>query len=316
MKYRDYYQTLGVDRNASQDEIKRAYRKLARQYHPDVSKAADAEEKFKAVGEAYEVLKDPEKRSAYDQFGSHWKEGQGFTPPPDWDSGFEFTGSGFGAGGASQFSDFFESLFGAAGQRGHWQEQPFRQHGFSQRGQDHHAKIIISLEESYSGSTREVELKTPTLDNQGRLVNKPHTLKVKIPPGITAGQRIRLTGQGSAGSGGGEAGDLYLEIAFSPHPNFRAEGRDIHYELKVAPWEAALGATIQIPTLGGSIDLKIPANSQSGKVLRLKGKGLPGKTPGNQLVTLKVVLPPAESDVARELYSKMASELAFNPRGD
>ena len=316
MKYRDYYQTLGVDRNASQDEIKRAYRKLARQYHPDVSKAADAEEKFKAVGEAYEVLKDPEKRSAYDQFGSHWKEGQGFTPPPDWDSGFEFTGSGFGAGGASQFSDFFESLFGAAGQRGHWQEQPFRQHGFSQRGQDHHAKIIISLEESYSGSTREVELKTPTLDNQGRLINKPHTLKVKIPPGITAGQRIRLTGQGSAGSGGGEAGDLYLEIAFSPHPNFRAEGRDIHYELKVAPWEAALGATIQIPTLGGSIDLKIPANSQSGKVLRLKGKGLPGKTPGNQLVTLKVVLPPAESDVARELYSKMASELAFNPRGD
>lgn len=316
MKYRDYYQTLGVDRNASQDEIKRAYRKLARQYHPDVSKAADAEEKFKAVGEAYEVLKDPEKRSAYDQFGSHWKEGQGFTPPPDWDSGFEFTGSGFGAGGASQFSDFFESLFGAAGQRGHWQEQPFRQHGFSQRGQDHHAKIIISLEESYSGSTREVELKTPTLDNQGRLINKPHTLKVKIPAGITAGQRIRLAGQGSAGSGGGEAGDLYLEIAFSPHPNFRAEGRDIHYELKVAPWEAALGATIQIPTLGGSIDLKIPANSQSGKVLRLKGKGLPGKTPGNQLVTLKVVLPPAESDVARELYSKMASELAFNPRGD
>lgn len=316
MKYRDYYQTLGVDRNASQDEIKRAYRKLARQYHPDVSKATDAEEKFKAVGEAYEVLKDPEKRSAYDQFGSHWKEGQGFTPPPDWDSGFEFTGSGFGASGASQFSDFFESLFGAAGQRGHWQEQPFRQHGFSQRGQDHHAKIIISLEESYSGSTREVELKTPTLDNQGRLINKPHTLKVKIPPGITAGQRIRLTGQGSAGSGGGEAGDLYLEIAFSPHPNFRAEGRDIHYELKVAPWEAALGATIQIPTLGGSIDLKIPANSQSGKVLRLKGKGLPGKTPGNQLVTLKVVLPPAESDVARELYSKMASELAFNPRGD
>ncbi|HAC34437.1 MAG TPA: cytochrome C biogenesis protein [Gammaproteobacteria bacterium] len=316
MKYRDYYQTLGVDRNASQDEIKRAYRKLARQYHPDVSKATDAEEKFKAVGEAYEVLKDPEKRSAYDQFGSHWKEGQGFTPPPDWDSGFEFTGSGFGAGGASQFSDFFESLFGAAGQRGHWQEQPFRQHGFSQRGQDHHAKITISLEESYSGSTREVELKTPTLDNQGRLINKPHTLKVKIPPGITAGQRIRLTGQGSAGSGGGEAGDLYLEIAFSPHPNFRAEGRDIHYELKVAPWEAALGATIQIPTLGGSIDLKIPANSQSGKVLRLKGKGLPGKTPGNQLVTLKVVLPPAESDVARELYSKMASELAFNPRGD
>ena len=315
MQYKDYYKTLGVERDATQEQIKRAYRKLARKYHPDVSKADDAEEQFKTVGEAYEVLKDPEKRSAYDQFGEHWKEGQGFAPPPDWDAGFEFSGAGFSPGQSdqrSQFSDFFESLFGqSADQHG---PGGYQQQGFNQRGDDHHAKIVISLQDSFKGATRTVTLSMPSLDSAGHLLNRPHNLRVKIPKGIKAGQRIRLAGQGSPAIGQAEPGDLYLEIQFDADPQFQAKGRDIHHQLPVTPWEAALGGTVPVPTLDGEVDLKVPPNSRSGQQMRLKGRGLPGSPPGDQYATLQVVLPPADSDQAREHYQQMADQLNFDPR--
>ena len=314
MRFKDYYETLGVSRDATQDEIKRAYRKLARKYHPDVSTEPDAEERFKEVGEAYEVLKDPEKRAAYDQLGSQYRAGQEFHPPPDWDTGFEFSGGGFTDADAAHFSDFFESLFGARG--------PFggaRAHAggraWQMRGEDHHARIRISLEDAYHGGTRAVQLRQPQLDDQGHVVVNTRTLNVKIPKGITAGQQIRLAGQGGPGSGGGQAGDLYLEIEFEPHPLYEVDGRDVYLHLPVAPWEAALGARIQVPTLGGKVDLKVPAGSQTGKKLRLKGRGLPGRTPGDQYVVLRIVTPPARTEAARQLYQRMANEMSwFNPR--
>jgi curved DNA-binding protein len=307
MEFKDYYQTLGVERSATQDDIKRAYRKLARKYHPDVSKAPDAEARFKEVGEAYEVLKDPEKRAAYDQFGNRWRDGQEFRPPPDWDAGFEFSGPG--GAGATGFSDFFETLFGRAraGSAG------FGGGSLRIRGDDHHARILIDLEDSYRGATRSITLQSPEVDG-GRVKTRERTLNVKIPRGIVAGQRIRLPGQGAAGIGSGEKGDLYLEADFRPHPLFRADNRDIHLELPVTPWEAALGETVTVPTLGGNVDLRIPAGSQSGRRLRLKGRGLPGKTPGDQYVNLSIVTPNADTESARALYRKMAAELPMNPR--
>jgi len=312
MKYKDYYKILSVSRDATQDQIKTAYRKLARKYHPDVSKVADAEEKFKEVGEAYEVLKDPEKRSAYDQFGNQWKEGQGFKPPPDWDSGFEFSGGGFTGGETSGFSDFFETLFGGAKNTRGWSKEP---HGFHARGADHHAKISISLEEAFKGSTQLVSLKISDFDSKGQLETKTHTLNVKIPKGIKEGQRIRLYGQGGVGPGGqGQKGDLYLEIRFKPHRVFHAQGRDIYLELPLAPWEAALGATVKAPTLGGRVELKIPPSTKGGEKLRLNGRGLPGKPPGDQIVNLKIIAPPATTPEATDLYNKMAKVMAANPR--
>ena len=236
---------MGVKRNATQDEIKRAYRRLARKYHPDVSSEPDAETRFKEVGEAYEVLKDPEKRAAYDQLGANWQAGQDFHPPPNWDAGFEFSGGGYTDADSANFSDFFETLFGhgfgsAAGRRAHT--------GFSHRGEDHHAKVLIDLEDSYSGVMRDISLRTPLLDSSGRVVNKERKLSVKIPKGVKQGQKIRLAGQGSSGVSGGEAGDLYLEIEFKPHSLYHVEGRDVYFDLPVAPWEAALGANVKIPT--------------------------------------------------------------------
>lgn len=306
MEFKDYYRILGVERGATQDEIKRAYRKLARKYHPDVSKEPEAEARFKEVGEAYEVLKDPEKRAAYDRFGADWKAGQDFRPPPDWDQGFEFSGGGFTDAG--EFSDFFESLFGRSASGGR------RGAGFRARGQDHHARIAVSLEDAYQGATREITLQHPELDAEGHVTTRSRTLRVGIPRGVTAGQRIRLAGEGSPGLGGGPAGDLYLEVAFQPHPHFRAEGRDLHLELPVTPWEAALGTAVKVPTLGGAVELKIPAGSQGGRRLRLRGRGLPGSPPGDQYVTLRVVVPPAENPQARELYERMARELPMQPR--
>ncbi|HUO83041.1 MAG TPA: DnaJ C-terminal domain-containing protein [Gammaproteobacteria bacterium] len=308
MEFKDYYQTLGVERSATQDDIKRAYRKLARKYHPDVSKAPDAEARFKEVGEAYEVLKDPEKRAAYDQFGNRWREGQEFRPPPDWDAGFEFSGPG--GAGATGFSDFFESLFG----RGRAGGAGFGTGSAHMRGDDHHARILIDLEDSYRGATRSISLQSPEVDG-GRVRTRERTLNVKIPRGIVAGQRIRLPGQGAA-IGSGERGDLYLEADFRPHPLFRADKRDIHLELPVTPWEAALGDTVTVPTLGGNVDLRIPAGSQSGRRLRLKGRGLPGRTPGDQYVNLSIVTPKADTEAARDLYRKMAEEMPMNPRAN
>ena len=309
MEYKDYYKIMGVAKNATQDEIKRAYRKLARKYHPDVSKEIDAEKKFKAVGEAYEVLKDPQKRAAYDQIGGQWQEGQNFTPPPDWDAGFEFSGGGFTGDDTSGFSEFFESLFGRA--------SPFgKNRQFHAQGEDHYAKILIDLEEAYAGTTRSISLQIPEVDPNGRIVSKTRKLNVKIPKGVKSGQRIRLAGQGGAGQGATKNGDLFLEIAFNKHRFFHAEGRDIFLDLPVTPWEIALGATVSVPTLGGKVDVKIPAGSQSGRQLRLKARGFPGIPPGDQYIVLRIVTPPAHTSEAKALYERMAKTLSMNPRAE
>lgn len=317
MDYQDYYKVMGVERNATQDEIKRAYKKMARKYHPDVSKDPDAETRFKEVGEAYQVLKDPEKRAAYDQLGENWQSGQDFNPPPGWDSGFEYSGSGNAAGGASDFSDFFESLFGHdfnSAQAGYGQAGR-GQAGFNGRGEDHHAKVLIDLEDAYKGATRSITLNVSEADNNGRVVTKQRTLNVKIPKGVKQGQRIRLAGQGSAGIGNTKAGDLYLEIEFKPHGMYRVEAHDVYLDLPITPWEAALGATIKVPTPDGVVDLKIPENTAtSGKKMRLRGRGIPGKPAGDLYVVLQISLPPADSEKAKDLYRKMEQEMAYNPR--
>ena len=310
MEFKDYYQTLGVERDADPEEIKRSYRRLARTYHPDVSDEPEAEERFKEVQEAYEVLKDPEKRTAYDRFGAHWKEGQEFRPPPDWNPDVNFAGGGYTDAG--EFSDFFESLFGGAGHR--------RSGGgythIRMKGEDLHAKVEISLEDAYGGTTRSLLLQVPELDDEGRVVTRAHTLNVQIPKGVTEGRRIRLAGQGGPGLGGAPAGDLYLEVILTPHRLYHVAGQDVYLDLPVAPWEAALGDTVTAPTLGGKVDLKIPSGSQSGTKLRLKGRGLPGNPSGDQYVVLDIVIPKADTDNARALYARMKREMAFDPRAN
>lgn len=309
MEFKDYYKIMGVARDATQDEIKRSYRKLARKYHPDVSKEADAEARFKELGEAYEVLKDAEKRAAYDQLGAGYKGGQEFRPPPDWNTGFEFSGGGSGGADAADYSDFFASLFG----------REFRGGGAGRasphaKGGDHHAKVLIDLEDTYRGATRTITLRIPGVDAQGHVITAERVLNVTVPKGIRAGQHIRLGGQGSAGVGEGKAGDLYLQIEFRAHPLYRADGRDIYLDLPVTPWEAALGATVKVPTPGGIVELKIPEGSVSGRKLRLKGRGIPGDPPGDCYVILAIALPPADTEAAKAFYRKMEQELDFNPR--
>ncbi len=308
MEFKDYYKIMGVDRNATQDEIKRAYRKLARKYHPDVSKEPDAEARFKEIGEAYEVLKDPEKRAAYDQLGANWKAGQDFRPPPGWDAGFEFSGGGFTGGDTSAFSDFFEALFGRDFGGAH------RRSAYRAKGEDHHAKILIDLEDAFHGANRTITLRIPEVDATGHVHTRERSLKVHIPKGIKQGQRIRLAGQGAPGIGGAPAGDLYLEVEFKPHPFYRVEGRDLYLDLPITPWEAALGAKVKVPTPGGVVDLKIPPNSKSGRKLRLKGRGIPNSPAGDLYVVLQIVVPPADSEKAKALYRQMEKELKFNPR--
>ncbi len=310
MEFKDYYHVLGVTRDASADEIKKAFRKLARKYHPDVSKEADAEQRMKAVNEAYTVLSDPEKRAAYDQLGRHYREGEEFRPPPDWDAGFEFTGAGFSDAQTADFSDFFSELFGHMGRRG-----GFRQSGnFQARGEDHHARILLDLEAAYRGDTRTVTLRAPRLDAEGRVILADHNLNVRIPRGVRDGQVIRLAGQGGPGTGGGPAGDLFLEVHFAPHPRYRVEGRDVHAKLPVAPWEAALGATVKTRVPDGNVEVRVPPGSSGGRQLRLRGRGIPGNPPGDLYLELEIRLPPADSPRARELYETMARELAFDPR--
>jgi len=310
MEFKDYYRIMGVERDATQDEIKRAYRQLARKYHPDVSTAADAEARFKELGEANAVLKDLEKRAAYDALGMDWKAGQDFSPPPDWNTGFEFSGDGGGGPGGRDFSDFFEALHGSvpgAGSRG--------RQGFNARGEDHHAKIAIDLEDAYTGATRTITLQTPKMDAQGRIAMAAHTLQVTIPVGIRGGQHIRLVGQGVPGIGRGPPGDLFLEITFHPHARYRVDQRDVYIDLPVAPWEVALGATVKVPTPGGIVALKIPAGSTAGTRLRLKGRGLPGSTPGDCYALLHLAMPPAADTDAEAFYRTMATQFAaFDPR--
>lgn len=289
---KDYYKIMGVSQDASDKDIKMAYRKLARKYHPDISKEPDAEERFKEMAEAYEVLKDPKKRSEYDQY-LKYKE---FNPQSD-----GFTGRRTQEQPFQEFhfdSDFFETLFGHS----RYQQQPMT-------GQNYHGKITISLEEAYHGAVKNLQVPV----EQGT-ETKIQTLKVKIPPGVKSGQQIRLAGQGGSGSGGGARGDLYLTVEVMKHPTFDVMENDIYLTLPITPWEAALGATVVIPTLAGKIDLKIPPGSQGGQKLRIKNRGLPGSPPGNQYVLLKIITPPAQTEKAKALYKKMAEVMPYNPR--
>jgi curved DNA-binding protein len=321
MEYKDYYKIMGVERDATQDEIKRAYRKLARKYHPDVSKEANAEAQFKDLGEAYEVLKDPEKRAAYDQLGANWKAGQDFNAPPGWDAGFEFSGGGFtdATGGDSGFSDFFESLFGRDFGRGAHagfggREAYGGRQAYQARGSDHHARVLIDLEDAMNGATRSISLHVPAVDARGHVTTKERVLKVRIPKGVKQGQHIRLAGQGNPGYGEGQAGDLYLEIEFNPHSIYRVDGRDVYLDLPVTPWEAALGASVKVPTPGGAVDMKIKPGTANGSKMRLKGRGIPGSPPGDLYVMLQISLPPASTERAKAIYRDMQKELDFNPR--
>ena len=291
MEYKDYYKILGVSRDVPQDELKKAYRKLARKYHPDVSKEANAEAKFKEVGEAYEALKDPEKRAQYDQFGSSYQHGQSFNPPPGW-------GGQGGAGmGGGNFSSFFESMFSGGGMGGNDQ--------FFAQGEDVNAKITVSLEDAFNGAKKSIR--------RPGGANQTGTINVKIPAGITSGKKIRLAGQGKAGAGV-EAGDLFLEINIANHAYYQVEDKDVIINLPISPWEAALGAKITVPTLAGKISLTIPTSAKSGQKMRLKGRGLPGKQTGDQIVVLQIMTPPADTPEAKQLYQQMAEELNFNPR--
>ena len=300
MEYKDYYKIMGVGRDASADEIKRAYRKLARKYHPDVSKEKDAEERFKEIGEAYEVLRDPEKRAAYDALGLR-KPGEEFRPPPDWQ--FDYNAE------ADQgiHSDFFEQLFGGLGGRG--RRTSFRSRGFDTEGQ-----IEVTLEEAFGGTERRLQLQRVALDAQGRGEPTTQQITVRIPPGVVDGQRIRVPSQGQPGVGGAPHGDLFLAVKLLPHRWFRAEGRDVWLDLPVTPWEAALGETVRVPTLGGPVDLKVPKGSQTDRQLRLRGRGLPGNPPGDQLVVLKIVTPVPQTPADEAFYKQMATTLRSNPR--
>ena len=305
MEFKDYYQALGVPRDAPVEEVKKAYRKLARKYHPDVSKEPGAEARMKEVNEAYAVLSDPEKRAAYDQLGSGYQPGQDFRPPPNWDTGFEFSGGGFSGAEAADFSDFFSELFGRMGGR-----------AAGAHGGDHHARILLDLEDSFTGATRQVSLRVPKVDANGRIALETRTLNVKIPKGIREGQIIRLAGQGAGGMGDGKPGDLLLEVSFRPHARYRADRRDLHVTLPVAPWEAALGAVVPVETPDGTLNVRIPAGAQSGRRLRVRGKGIPADPPGDLFLEIQVVLPDASTPKARELYETMARDLAFDPRAD
>ena len=291
MEYKDYYQTLGVARDAAPEDIKKAYRKLVRKYHPDLSKAKDAGRKTQEINEAYEVLGNADKRAAYDALGSGARSGQPFQPPPEWGRRYDFS--------SADPNDFFADLFAHVGRRA----GPGG--AFARRGADIHAQLTVALQDAYRGATRSVSLRTP---------GAMRTLEVRIPPGVLPGQQLRLAGQGQPGSGGAVVGDLYLEIGFLLDPHYRVEGADVHADLAVAPWEAALGAHIAVPTPSGTVQLSVPPGSQSGRKLRLKGRGIPTHPPGDLYLVLDVVLPPATSERARELYRTMARDLAFNPR--
>lgn len=314
MQYKDYYKILGVERTASEEEIKKAYRKLARKYHPDVSKEKDAEEKFKEVNEANDVLSDAEKRKAYDQLGSY-QPGQDFRPPPGWEqqfgqSGqFDFSGMDFG----DLFAQMFGGGMGAGGGRR-------RSHGFgggfAQPGQDFEMNLEITLDEAYHGAEKTLQVEVPEPSPQGFMVRVPKTIKLRVPKGATDGQRLRVSGKGGAGSHGGRAGDLYLNIRIAPHAWFKPDGHDLYLDLPLTPWEAALGATVEIPTMEGNVRLKVKAGSRSGQKMRLAGKGLPKPKDGHGdlYAVFQLVVPPELSERERELFEELAKESSFNPR--
>ena len=338
VEYKDYYKILGVSKTASEDEIRKSFRKLARQYHPDVAgNKAGAEDKFKEINEAYEVLSDPEKRRKYDQLGPNWKQAGGFQPPPGWGGSgrargraqgmpdFEFEGTGF--------SDFFEQLFGRtnAGGRG-GRTGGFSQEDFAQPGEDVEADIMVTLEEAATGGIRSISLRRQTPCPQCRgagninggtcpqchgagTIEKTDTHKVKIPAGIREGQSLRVSGQGEPGSGGARAGDLYLRVRFAKHPDFSVVGSDLHYDLGLAPWEAVLGTSVSVPTLDGEVNIKIPPGTSSGAKLRVRGRGLKGKdVSGDLIVNTRIEVPKTTSPAERGLWEQLSRESTFNPR--
>jgi curved DNA-binding protein len=309
MQYKDYYQILGVARDAALADIKKAYRKLARKFHPDVSKEPDAEARMKELNEAYAVLSDAEKRAAYDQLGQSYSSGQEFHPPPNWDAGFEFSSSE-----GAEFGDFFSQLFGRMGagnKRG-----DFETHNANAKGEDHHAKVLLDISDAFHGATRQISLRVPRIDSSGHVALDTRTLNIKIPKGVYEGQIIRLAGQGAPSLGSGKAGDLLLEVHFNNHPHWRIDNSHLHMSLPIAPWEAALGAVVSINLFETLINVRIPEGTQSGQQLRLRGKGIPSTPPGDLLLDIKVVLPAANTPAARSLYETMAKELAFDPRSE
>lgn len=313
MKFVDYYDVLGVAQDASEDEIKQTYRKLARKFHPDVNKEPDAEKKFKEVAEAYEVLKDPEKRAEFDELRK-WggRSGEEFRPPPGWQSGAGFGGGGYTAADAADFSDFFSEIFGGASASGRpgWRS---RGGGVSMPGEDYTYRVEVDVEEAFSGGSRTLTLKSPERTAPGAPPTQ-RTLTVKIPKGVTEGQKIRLKGQGGPGIGEGPAGDLYLEIHLSSQGKYAVDGKNVTLVLPVTPWEAVLGASVEVPTLGGAVHLSIPKGARSGQKMRLKGRGLPGDPPGDQFVILEIVVPPHVNDEQRKLFEELRDKTHFNPR--
>ena len=324
VKYKDYYKVLGVERKASQEEISKAFKKLARKYHPDLNPGDDqAEEKFKEANEAYDALKDPEKRKLYDNLGANWQQGQDFRPPPGFENmNFDFRGHGGGGGfsgfGGGGHSDFFEFIFGQmGGQAGgmggfggfgdQGAEGAYGQSRYNARGQDVEAELTLALEEAQRGGAKSITL---------RAANGPKSLNVNIPAGVKDGQRIRLSGQGDADYGGGQAGDLYLRVRYAPHPRFTVEGANIVLDLPLAPWEAATGAAVNVPTLEGQVELKVPAGFSSGKKMRLSGKGLgPEGKRGDMFVRAKVQAPKAETEDQKRLWDELAAAYAdYAPR--
>lgn len=309
MEFKDYYKVMGLEKNASPEDIKRAYRKLARKYHPDVSKEPDAENKFKTLGEAYEVLKDPEKRSKYDQYGQYWKDSerayhQQHQQRPHGAGAYHTYQN---AQSAADFEEFLNSIFRQQ------QQQQRRPEYEQEQAQDIHTKLWIQLEDSFHGAEKTFQLQTPVMDPMGRMTHQTRTIKVKIPRGIEDKKQIRLKGQGDQGLSG-RRGDLYIEVNIHPHALFHFQHKDIHLELPISPWEAGLGASVEVPTLGGPVKLKIPKHTQAGKQMRLKGRGLPGNPAGDQIITLKIVIPMEDNESLNQLYEQMAKTVHFNPR--
>lgn len=326
VKFQDYYQVLGVPRSASQEEIHKAYRKLARKYHPDINKDKDAEEKFKQINEAYEVLKDSGKRKKYDALGANWQAGQDFTPPPGWEGVHfdfrtypegtaDFDLGGFRRGG---FSDFFEMLFGQ-GLRGFTTGRRAggtRTRSWSMRGQDQEADITINLEDACRGASKTITLQTAEPGPGGTLRPKSKQLEIKIPPGVTEGTRIRLAGQGETGIGKGEPGDLFLRVHIAPHPVFKLEGHDLFVDVPITPWEAALGAKVDVPTLDGPVKMTLPPGTQGDQRFRIRGKGFPkGRgSAGDLYATVQIAVPKTLTAKEKELFEELGRYSSFNPR--
>lgn len=324
MEYKDYYEILGVDKKSSKEEISKAYKKLAKKYHPDLNpNDPKAEDKFKEVTEAYEVLKDDEKRKLYDSLGSNWQHGQNFQPPPGYEN-VHFHHRGGQGGAGFDFSDFFENIFGGGfGSSGRgfqrssrdFQRDPFSGAGFSRKGQDAEASLELSLEEAYQGGTKSITLQEQVIGPDRRPQVQDKTLQVNIPAGIKDGNKIRLSGQGSAGFGSGQAGDLYLKVKVLPHPVFKPDGNNIIYDLALAPWEAALGGKVRIPTLDGDIEMSIPEGISSGQKLRIRGKGMGrGSAKGDQLVRIMIKVPEKTTQEEQELWKKLSQVSGFQPR--